>query len=554
MSSVSSSDSSPSNDPVRKAREANVSSEAEVAKKHQREIRKLTEQHYAEVEGLKQAHSEQLDQLRKNSHDEVNARDHKYQQEIEDLRGLYRKQVQGQSEDGQRREEAVRSALTGDSEKQKKTAEVRVQALGEDYKNGLQTIQKSSENTIKLAREAQQLAIDTSHDRIVKKYDEEGKTNRDQNENRYASVQKSFEDYRHNAAGRIQDMEIKHLANQQGTSNANMRTVQKERQIAVDQLDRLSEGYTANIEKNRDDFAQASISQRDASEEARRDLEAKLSGQIDDKVTRLEHENFDLKDGSGRDAIQVRQRQQRELANIATAYQKNMDNYKDQRDAAVRASNDRVHKSVEGVRRDMSKQLVNTNRDARIHEEEQSQIHRLAYGRIKGDFDTRNEQVEAKAEQRVKNLLDHTVDEQQRTIQLHEDTQLISQRAHKDEMRQLRANLEDDKQLVVINLQERLQKQEIQHGEKLSQVVAKYEKQIQALQDQVLKDKKSSDDNLKRTAEEMMRTHKITLEQVDSQNRARLKQVEAKRQEEVSLLNKRNDEKIEQVITNIKKS
>jgi len=118
----------------------------------------------------------------------------------------------------------------------------------------------------------------------------------------------------------------------------------------------------------------------------------------------------------------------------------------------------------------------------------------------------------------------------------------------------LRSNLEADKQIAVNNLQEHLQKQELAHSEKMTQVVGKYEKQIQMLKDELMKEKRVNDDNLKRSTEEMQHQHKLSMDQVAQQNRDKLRQMDTHHSEELRSLNKRNDERLDQVLTEIKKT
>ena len=556
MSSVSGSDSSSSNppDPARKAREANQSNEADVAKKHQREIRKLTEQHYAEIESLKKSHSDQLDQIRQHSHDEINERDHKYQQEMEDMRGLYRKQLQGQADDAQRREDVSHGAVAGDEAKEKEIHENRVKTLSESYENNIRAQQKMSEENSQEAREAQKAAIGKNRDAVVGQYETEGKMLAEENDNKLTDLQKTYDSYRHNTMSRLQDQEQRHLHDQQRSSNAAMSNVQKERRMASDEQIRMREGYTSEIDKTREKFNQAIGQQRESADTAREQMNTKFTNQIENQVNTLERDNRDMKESMNTGSTLARQRSQRELANVTEAYQKNMDNYKDQRDMAVRGSNDRVHKAAESVRQDLSKQMTDTSRNFKIMEDEQNQIHRLAYKNIKGDFDSRNEMVSSNAEARVKNLIDKTNEDREHIVQNQDQLISVSQQAHQDQMRALRANMEDDKQTTVGSLLQRLQKQEVQHTEKMNQVVGKYEKQVQELQDRLLKEKKASDENLKRSAEEMMRAHKLSMDQEESQSRDRLRQVDERRLAEINALNKRSEEKMNQVLAEAKKT
>ena len=129
-----------------------------------------------------------------------------------------------------------------------------------------------------------------------------------------------------------------------------------------------------------------------------------------------------------------------------------------------------------------------------------------------------------------------------------------TQQAHQDDMKALRATLDDDKRGSMVGLRDQLQKQEVQHTERMAQVVAKYEKQIQTLKDQLEHERRGNDTNLKRSVEEMQRTHKTSIDQLESQNRDRLHQLNVQHNEEIKEINKRNDEKLNQVLAEVKKA
>ena len=120
--------------------------------------------------------------------------------------------------------------------------------------------------------------------------------------------------------------------------------------------------------------------------------------------------------------------------------------------------------------------------------------------------------------------------------------------------RRVRAFDGHDKQIAVTSLREHIQKQEIKHQERMSQVVSKYEKQVQALKDEMAKEKHANDENMKRLVDEMQRMHKVALDQQDAKTRERVRQLSQQHAEELRTLNRRNEEKIEQVVGEVKRT
>lgn len=563
MSSVGSSDSSGSSNSAaevaRKNREAATSStqsnnESELVKKHQREIRRLTEDHYNEMEGLKKAFNDKLNEMRKSSHDTVSEHDHKYQKEIEDLRGLYRKQLQDQADEANRRETTIVKAKDTDSTNMQKRNEERLGQVRETFQQNLTEQEKLNNQAFEEAKNQQATAIQKNRENLTRHYETEGQAMQENQQARYSDLQNTYKDFRQNTNSRIKDQELRHMQGQQRASKQLMQTVQNERQAAADQEANLRDGFKDGLRHARESFLEAGQKQRADVDAARESFRDTVTGRIDGQVARLEDENEELRVGSDQERVKTKAQQQREMANLSEAYQKNIDNYKEQRDRAVSIGSERMHKSVEAVRKELGEQMTQNARFYKIKEDELNHVNRGAVTNLRGEYEGRVEQSRDNMENRVKNLLDTRAQEQEREAQMQAENLQASQRGHQDDVRTIRFKMEDEKKIVVANLLDRLQKQEVKHNENMTVVVNKYEKQVQALKDQLLREKKTNEENLRRTTEEMQRAFKLSMDQVEMQTRDKLRMVDNKHNEELKMMNKRNDEKIDQVIAQVKKT
>lgn len=560
MSSVGSSDSSDSSSQraqaaeIRRNREAHQSAEADMVKKQAKEIRRLNEEHYAEVENLKREHQAQMDDLRKATNNDITARDHKYNQDVEELRDLYKRQMTQQADESQKKQDALRKATSGDLDQSKAQTDARLARLTSDYEKGLQEREHGYEESLKQNRDDQKNAIADNRDKLQRNHDMAMKSVKDERNKRVGDLQKSFDDYRQITGAEKRDTELRHLQDQQRASNNLLRAVQKERAAKQDSEEYLRDGFKDAIEKTHERFEKAAAREREANNLSRDQMKSTVGDRIDSQVHRLESENYDLREGNARSDLKNRQQMRREISNISDSYQRSMEAMQDERNEAVRQSNDRVHRGVQKVRKEMEHQATETNRYYRQQQAQNDTIHREAYDNLKVDLENRAEQTKVNADLRVKNLYEQASDEKARLAELQVENHKANQNSHQDEMNTLRANLEADKQIAVTTLTDRLQKQEVMHSERMAQVVGKYEKQIQTLKDELTREKKQNDENLKRATEEMQRQHKLAMDQSAQQNRERLRQVDAHHNEELRSLNKRNDERLDQVVSQIKKT
>lgn len=559
MSSVGSSDSSSGarneqSEVIRKNREEHQNNEAEMVKRHRTEVRRINEDHYKEVENLKRDHELQMKEMRKQTNSEVDARDFKHQKDIDDLRGLYKKQLQTQADENQRAHDTLRSANKNDRSVEQKHAKERFEKLNKDYEKGLSDREATYEESLTHNREEQTRAIRNNADRLGREYDERSKSLKDERNMRVSGLQRTYDEYRQNSEARFRDQDLRHFQDQQRASDNMLRAVAKERLSKQDSEAYLRDGFKDGLEKQRDRFESAMAAEREMGHISREELRTSVGSRIEDQIRRLEQEKMDLKDANVRNELKMKQDKEHQVAAIADSFQRNLDNYRDQRDMAVAQANDLTHRDINRVRKEYDELQTMQARHYRGLEEERNQIHKKAYDTLNRDFHLRQEQTKMVADKRVKDLYETTAEDKTRLSEMQIDNHKASQRVHQDEMKQLRMVLEEDKQNVVANLTEHMQRQEIQHSERMTQIVSKYEKQVQQLKDELVKEKKNGDENLRRATDEMQRQHKLAMDQVAQQNRDKLRQADNQHAEELRTLNKRNDQKVDDIMTQIKKT
>lgn len=558
MSSVGSSDSSSSskrNDEVtRRNREDYRKNESEQIKKHQRELRRLNEQHYSQLEELKQSHASQMENLREASHDALSGRDQKYQEDVEGLRDLHRKQLEQSADENQRKDESLRRSTTTELKQTKAQSDARFERLNQDYRAGLEKTEKNSAEVLAEARKSQAEGIAQNRSRLESDYQVKYDALKDERNQTVGHLQNEGDKYRQNAEGRLKSQQLHHFGDQQRSSENMIRAVQHEREARQDSEEMMREGFTEGLGKMRDRFDKAASKESDAMRMSRENLESDVSTRVVSKLDRLERDKMDLKEKMVHDQVKINFQKQREINNVADAYQKNMENYKEQRDEAVRQGNERNHRDVAEIRKEMEGHMSNNTRFYQGKMNEENRIQRGAYDNLKQDTDLRSEQTRLLADQRVKSVFEKSTEEKARLTEMSMENHSATQRVHQDEMKALRDQLETDKQVAVGRLTEQLKKQEIGHTERMGQVVSKYEKQIVALKDQMMRDRKINEENLKRSVEDLQRVHKLGLDQIEAQNRDRLRQLQAHQDQEIRSVNKRHEEKLDSVLVEVKKS
>ncbi|MGE4129994.1 MAG: hypothetical protein AB7F86_00060 [Bdellovibrionales bacterium] len=555
MSSVGSSDSSNRQDEtIRRNREEYRQNESEAIKKHQKELRRLNEKHYAEMEKLKESHNEQMKSMRGASREAISERDMRYQQEIEDLRQMHRKQLQNFADESRTREENLQKATKSDQTQQKDQSDSRFQKLNEDYATSRADQEKRFQEALQLTREDQARALEANRKSQEAYHQREVGAVKDERNKTVSNLQNQYRTYRDDAEKRIKGQEVKHMQENQRSSANLVRAVQRERVNRVQGEEILRDGFEDGLASTRDRFERAREKDREANSMVRDQLKTSVNDRVDGQVHRLENENEDLKDLNIRRELELKNKQKRELDNLKRAFMANLENMEDQRNEAVRQSNDRSRDDVLSVRKDMGKQLMDTNRFYRERMEDQNRINRTAYENIVDDFKNRNDHTKNQADQRVMKLYEETEGQKVRMIEQQAEMHEASQRQKQDEIKQVAQIKDEEKNQAIQRMKDQLQKQELQHSDKMNQTVSKYEKQIQMLKDQMVRDKRANEEYMRRTVEAIQRNHKMEMDQLQARNMDQMRQSQVRHDQEVSTMNKRHEQKLDQVLTEVKKT
>ena len=555
MSSVGSSDGSNRQDEVvRRNREDYRNNESELIKKHKTELRRIAEQHYQEIENLKNAHNEQMENARKSSTDTIGEREYKHQKSIDEMRGMHLKQLKQTADENARREETLRRANTGDATQQKNQNDSRFEKLNDDYRKNIAKYEEAHKEATAAGREAQASAIAENRAKLEKAYQTQVDSLRAERNEKVKDLQSQMSNYRENSEGRLKEQELRHMGDKNRASDHLMRAVNKERQGRIDSEQNLREGFSDGLETMKGRYEKAMKEERQANGAGSETFKATINDRIDSQVRRLENEKADLKEGKARQETQGKQQQQREMGHLRESYGKNIELALEARDEAVRSNNERNSKDIQQVRGEMSKQMTESGRYYRDRMDENNRINRSAYDNLVDSFDSAQEATKMSTDQRVKQIYQKSEEDKQRMIQMQSEGHSASQTQMRDQVRAVRDVVEGEKNLAVRTMQDQMRKQELQHTEKMSRMVSKYESQIQLLKDQMMKERKTGEENLKRTVDELQRSHKLSVDQLEAKNREQMRQVSTMQGEEVRTLNKRHEEKLDAVLAEVKKT
>jgi hypothetical protein len=144
---------------IRRSREEYRRRESDLAKKHNKEIRRLTEAHRTELKKVKEGHSERMREAQETMNENITRRDSYYKKQIEDLRKLHRDQVRTSMDSADRKIESARTALAKEKEMSQRATDSKIKDLSHSSNTMLVEKEKRHQESIERLREIQKNTI-----------------------------------------------------------------------------------------------------------------------------------------------------------------------------------------------------------------------------------------------------------------------------------------------------------------------------------------------------------------------------------------------------------
>ncbi len=555
MSTISGSDnSSRQDDQIRKTREDAKERESEVVKKHHKEVRRLTEQHVAEVQKLKDSHNNQLGEYHKESQETINARDHKYQKDMDNLRIMHRKQLQDTANQATKNVDLNRKVSGTEVAQARLRNDARVEDLTNDYSRALKSHEEKTRETMAQMRDANQKSVQDYRENTNKRHGKELEVVQEERQREMSEVGAQSTNYRKVTEGRIRDQNLRHLQDRQKASDDMQDAVRRERLNQAQNETVLRDGFEDGLHQTRQRFEEKMQNEREFADGTQAQTKSQVYERINNQIRGLERKTADLKDQNARDAVKSKHVADRHVANVRDAFTENVEVALHERDEAVRQGNERNSKDIHKLTKKNSKIMVDMNREFLEKANTQEEIHKTAVDQIESQFQTHNQQTKSTADHRVKHIVQATEADKERLVEYHDNNREASAKSHREEMLELKSKYEGEKREGIDRIKNMMVKQEMAHTEKSATLVGKYEKELARLNDELVKVRRGNDEDLKRLASEMTRQHKMELDSQQMQYEDRMRKSQDLHSNELRKSNKVHQERVDQLVTTLKKT
>lgn len=543
MSSVGSAEKRSSQDEaLRRTRETYQEREAEEAKRHAQEVKKMTEAHQTELEALRASHDAQMEELKSKTGEAMSARDMKYQKETQELRDMHQAAMRRQAKENESRSGENEKALKTELDRTKTTMTEQKNVMAGQYEDQLRDKDKRFEEFFASSRQMSQNSNVEQRDRMNKAHAKEMKALTDGQNRQNVENQRSYENLRRTKDGQLADLEREKKFETQRLTTMN-EAAQKELSADYKEgMDQAREAFEYGLKKNREGYDKSLMKDREANTASVNAFKTDIGERVNNRLTVGEADNRQLKADLSRQRTALTRQKDREVRNMRDAMQANVEALDKSRHETVDAANER---SATEIMRLTKKNDDLVNRTNRFYQD-----------KIVQDQGRSDERFEASKMSYEKQLQHKEITEENRVAKLQaqndrEETMLRgffekssnSQRENfEGALRDLRDRNKQDQESIFQNFAKASMEREQKFQSKLTETNTRFEKQIQDLKEANLKAIRDQATMAERDKKAAINQKNLEMQRQASQYENRLAKSDETHKRELENLNRRHEE------------
>lgn len=546
MSSVGSADNRNSQDEaIRRARETYQERESDQAKRHSQELKNITEAHRAELREIQELHNRQMEELKSKTQDAMSARDMRYQKEIGELREIQQSTLRRQAQEAENKSKQIDQALRGEIQRVGQTKEQQKQVMAGQYEDQLRQKDRQFEDLSNKARTDSQSANAEIKRKMNEAHEKEKQAIVADRTRQLEEATRDLENVR-----RVKDVQIGDLEREKRMQNARMSTMQEanmkeQSEYHKQSLEQARGSFDQAITKNRERYQEALQKQSDTNRGALDTFKEDVSDRINNRLTVGEAENQRLKNELARQQADLLRKKNREVQNVRDAMQGNIEQLENARRETVGEANKQAAEDIARAQKRNDDLMSRTNRffQEKIVTDKMTANER--YDKAQADFVQRKQHQEATSENRIAKLKNQN-EREETMLRGYFDESSVAQRENFDlSLRELRERNKRDQDMIFKNFADQSMEREAKFQTKLTEVNAKYEKQIQEMRDTSQKSLKAAGIMADREKKQLLDQKNLELQRQASQYENKLAKVEETHRREMEQINRRHQESLE---------
>ncbi len=558
MSSVSSSGGSSGtsgqDEVTRKAREDYRKKEADLIKKHQKEMATIDKKYAEELSKLNQRHDSQLKEVTNKSSESLTKRDAKYQKEMDDIKKMHAKQYERMMADTNQKLEVQRTASRGEVKQANLGKADRTSELQQRYDEQLAQQSAKFSSDLEKLREDQKATVEQVRGKLDDAHSKEMESFRDYHNEEVAGLKNDLRRTRQSSTQKLRNQEIQHFGEKMRLSDDKMHTINKIEKDHNEIQKDTREGYETNLKEERQRFQEALEEKTQNDSALGADFKANVEDRLDAREHRLERELTEAKEDKIKAQTKTKQGAQREIRSTQNAYQQKFDYLEKARQDTLNQSNDINADNIRKVRKEASDVISTTNKQMLSRMDTENFRNREALASSKAEYDSRTEYQKDLADNRVNTVRVNSQQNEKRLEENYGANINVLKEGYEKQIKDLRLASQEEKAEAIAQMKTIIQKKETDHQAATQVLMQKYEKRISELNDQFMREKRLRDNREKQLVTDLKKSQASELEAVKMKYENQNQQTIAQHDKELQDVTRRHKEQVDNIMSASKKS
>jgi hypothetical protein len=538
---------------IRRNREEYRKKEAELVKKHAREMRSSNEKHASEIEKVQNQHTTHLNDVRERSQDSLTSRDMKYQKEMEDLRKLHNNQLKRANEDSLAKTEQVNKAAKHEMKQANLGKEDRTLELSSKYNAQMSEEKQRFEDQLNKVKRDADRDIEERSRRISGNYENNLDAVVDERNETVAALKRERRQERLAANDRLRNQEIRHAQDKGRVNEFHMDSIAHERQVHNDLQEHSRKAQSESLDTVRDKLNQARESDREESAGRFLELRDDVNERVEGQVNRLKRQVAKQQDEGIRTNRDNQMRANREVNNTRMAYHDKFEALEKSRKEILTQQNEVNTQDILKLRKENDDLLTQNARFYLDQMQMDSFRNKNAISEIKQEKKLHEDVQRQQSDTRVKMVKTEADNREQKLREKFDAGIQIMKTGQEDEQKEVVLRLNQEKMTAVQAMKEQIQKQEVENESKLSSIIAKYEKRLAEINDGIVKDKRIKENRERTLVRDMQRQFESEKETLKIKYEEQAKNSELRHKDEIRDVNRRNQERLDEALSIVRK-
>ncbi len=516
------------------------------------QLAKLNKYYDRRITDLERQNQKILNRDREANQDAITRRDMEYQNEIDQLRKMHAKQVEKLRAENQDRLERARFEANEELRTNNMDQNNRLSELEQQYADQQAQQSQQFENNLNQIRASEKRAVDQTRKDLNTQHQKETEAIRMSRDQEVGQLQKENDELNRYYEMRLHDQKQHYQNNEDRIESHDMSMLQNKEEMQHAELARARDGFNQNLKTLRQRYDESLQNENEKLQGIDEQAHDRIEDRMNNELRDLKFELARAKQEKVLNNVNEEAQAQREIKNIENDYQQKYADLQRERVEALRDSNAINAANIRKIHEKDSQQMQIDERQVLSQSDLENEINQEALANQKQQSTLRNQYEQNLASERIKKIRQNAFETEKQLRKNYVANVQQERQAFQTKRRDLMLEMRKKSAAELRTVEEHAEHQEMRDQENLANLKEHYQNQINNLQDKLTLERQQDQIRDRRLVKEMKRESHQQLETQKIQYQDKMRLAELAHEREVHEIDRRNQEKLDQVLTTMK--